>query len=537
MDFGNIQERDNCINVVGQAIEAMDSLALNDFFSGYDKDIDSLMDIVLEETYGAMYGGEGNTISIPNLNSLSLSLDHTYKCESFNYFQSSVFDQRYEVNWHHLEWGNLMQTYQYLVLIAARSHSKSMTCSWAYPLWKLFRYNKNAEGARGMEAEGMIITSEMTLSTHFTTKVRDEIENNDYLRKHLFPESKDSWGKESFTCKNGASIFAKSYSSKMRGRHPHWIIVDDLLDESAMYSADQRAKFENIFNAVIMNMIEPGCQVVVVGTPFSDLDLYATLKKDPRFWVFEYPAIFPDGSLLWANRFSLEELLAKKESQGSIIFSREILVKPVSSESTIFPHEMTLPCFDRSFAMIKNGYGLQNKYKRIVLGADFAISANVGADYSVFFVAGIDRNDHIWILHMYREKGKSFAEQMGMLKMLYVNFKFDIAIVEANQMQQIFVQEMARNNIPVEGHTTGKNKYSLEEGLPSLAILFEQKRIHFPYQDQFSRDQVDIVGSELSSMAWTDRGLQGVGTHDDTVMALLMVKIAASRNSFDFTFI
>ena len=52
---------------------------------------------------------------------------------------------------------------------------------------------------------------------------------------------------------------------------------------------------------------------------------------------FEYPGIYPDGSLLSPEIFFLQELLDKKYSIGSLAFSREILMKPITNQTSLFP--------------------------------------------------------------------------------------------------------------------------------------------------------------------------------------------------------
>ena len=102
--------------------------------------------------------------------------------------------------------------------------------------------------------------------------------------------------------------------------------------------------------------------------------------------------------------------------------------------------------------------------------------------------------------------------------------------------QQIFVQEGERAGLPVEGHTTGTNKYDLKAGLPGLAILFERGKIRIPRGNQDSIDTADSLATELSSVTWTEKGLEGVGEHDDQAMALWLTSIAAKKISQGFSF-
>lgn len=285
--------------------------------------------------------------------------------------------------------------------------------------------------------------------------------------------------------------------------------------------------------------------IVSHNTPFHSADLYGHIKKQGVYRCFEYPAIFPDGRLLWEGRHSMEGLLEKAKSQGSVIFSREVLVRPVSNESSVFPMNIlkrSIVGMD-SYTLVNNIYShpIRSIFNRVVMGCDFAISASASADYSAFGMLGVssvDGVEHYYLLNVWHEKGKSYGEQQRKIKQLHTDFNFDLGVLESVQMQQIFVEGAAEMGLPVEGHhTSAKTKYDLKEGLPSLAILFEQGRIHFPYGDEHSRGVVDMIFEQLQSMSWSDHGIESTSEHDDLVMMLLMCIIAARKCSgflFDF---
>jgi phage terminase large subunit-like protein len=231
--------------------------------------------------------------------------------------------------------------------------------------------------------------------------------------------------------------------------------------------------------------------------------------------------------------------MEKRANQGNLIFSREILCKPVTNESSIFPMHVIQRSYvgmqDYTFVRSKDAY--KQKFDRIVMSCDFSISANVGADYSVFFVAGIDSNEVIWLMHMTRFKGKTFSEQIGTIKSLNHSFQPDIIVMENNVFQQIFVQESDKLGMPVIGHTTtASSKNNLEFGLPGLALLYERGKMRCPRGNQESIDIADTIENELSSVTWTDKGIQGTSEHDDCAMSLFLLSIAARKATTGFSF-
>jgi hypothetical protein len=532
---------------VDDIISTLDESAISELFGGDLNDVDYVLESLYEETANVIAFDKGKikSGSFGYLDRFSTQVDESFKCYSLNYFIVTMLPD-FIMNWHHMEWGNLVQIYKKLSIIAARDHGKSFFFSFAYLIWKMYRYQKST-AYRIVPKEyrlsklGLLVTNEFNLAKHLLGLVKEEIETNNPLREKLYPGKEQKWAETEITCKNGASLLAKSFGSKMRGFHPGYFVTDDFMNDSVLYSEDQRNKYISSFHSILMNALIPGGQAINVGTPYSTKDLFVDLKTKSSWFSFEYPAIFPDGSLLWDGRHNIQSILEKKE-QGSLIFSREILCRPISSESTIFPWSILQRSFlgMDEFMLVNNIWSHPNKFQRVAIGCDFSISANVGADYSVFIVLGVDEFGRYWLLHMYREKGKKYTEQIAVLKKLNTDFKPDVIFVESNQMQVIFAQGAADAGLPVVEHNTGVNKHDLRGGLPGLAILFENNKFRFPRGDQKSIDITDTICLELSSVTWTEKGrLEGVGENDDTCMALWIARLAADyiNQGFNFAFL
>ena len=508
-----------------QIIDNLDEGAIYELSGGYERDVDVILKQVVDECYNVCSTNSEiiKTSSFQYLDKLTRSIEETFRCASLSYFCLACLPE-FEVNWHHIEWANLVQIYQYLVLLAARGHGKSYFMSYAHAIWRLYRYQKKIHGVRRRREYsfkmGLMLTAEQSLGVRNLGWIRDEIEGNPILREKLYPGNTSTWRETKIKCKNGALLILKSFGSRLRGPHPHWVVLDDFLTENCIWSADIRAKYEDLFKSAIMPMLDKWGTMAVIGTPLSNLDLYAMLRESKRFKLFEYPAIFPDGTLLWENKFDFDYLIDWKEEWGSLVFSREILVRPVSSEASLFPHELMMSCTDKNRVLVKNKAGLQDSFKGIVAGLDFAISAGAGADYSVYITLGVLKNvDRYVLLNIQRFKGMNYRLQIAHLRRLYLSFYHDVMIAESNQMQQIFAQGMEEHDIPVEKSHTGAEKNDLKIGLPSLRVLFEQKKIILPYGNEETRNEIDMLITEFSSIAWTEKGVEGVGTHDDIPLA------------------
>lgn len=535
-----------CLELVDEIIQAMDERGLNEMMNGDIRDVDAVFDALMQDTYRVLYTGDMSIDFRPRYEeNLSAVVEDTLRCANLTYFITSVIPD-FQLSWHHLEWGELVQQHKKLCINAARDHGKSFYFSNAYAAWQLYRYTRprtrsySKRPTAASSNRGFLFSFSLQQGIDLMEILKGTIEENDILKERLFPQSTaNSWSATNIVCRNGARLTVKGFGSSVRGAHPYWIIVDDGLKDNVIYSSLQRNKSTDYFHSVIMNMLVPGGQIIVVGTPFHAEDLYGDLKTKNGWFVIEYPAIFPDGRILWPQRWSFKDLMDKKETQGSIIFSRENLCRPITNESSIFPMEILTRSLLRmeNYTLVDSREEFPVKFSKVVVGCDFAISANVGADYAVFSVWGIDElTDERWLLHLYREKGVKFFEQMNVLRRINSRFRPDLIVMENNTFQQIFVETADTEGMPVIGHTTGIDKYDLKTGWPHLSTLFERGKIHIPIGNVYSQQVKDLIFQDLGSVAFTEKGLESVGSHDDISSSFWLADLAASRMTTGFKF-
>lgn len=538
-----------CLGIVDEIIDGMDERGILELLEGSGGDLDLMVENLMEDTFKVMFTGDNNIDFSPKYTDrLSQSIEETLRVKNLSYFITSVIPD-FQLSWHHLEWGDLVHRHNKLCVIAARDHGKSYYFSNVYAAWQLYKYSKPQKGVftgrptKYNSNRGYLFSFSLQQSIDLLEILKSTITENDILRDRLYPGTNGgAWASTNIICRNGARLTGKGFGSSVRGAHPYWIVVDDGLKDNVIYSQLQRQKSIDYFHSVIMNMLVPGGQIIVVGTPFHASDLYGDLKSKRGWFVIEYPAIFPDGRILWYNRWSFRDLMDKKETQGNIIFSRENLCRPITNEASIFP----LKVLERSllrmenYTLVRNRDDFPIKFNKVVCGCDFAISANVGSDYTVFTTWGVDdERGERWLLNFYREKGKTFHEQMQVLRGINVRFRPDSMVMEQNTFQQIFVQESDKQGLPVIGHTTGIDKYDLKTGWPGLAIDFERGKIHIPIGDDYSRTVKDLIFSDLGSVAFTDKGLESVGEHDDISSSFWLAKLGANliTTGFKYTFL
>ena len=401
----------------------------------------------------------------------------------------------------------------------------------AYALWKLYSYdrpnhlvpdtidNKNRK-------ETLVITNTHTLGQEHVSKIVEEIKFNDILSEKLNPRGKASLNVTGVTTETGSKLHLRGVNGFFRGLHTGTVICDDMPDESSIYSQDQRDKLRDLFYGGITPIVEPYGNLIVSGTPYHQADIFSDIKKDKRFKIFEYPAVFPDGSLLSPDRFTFDKLEEERQSLGTLRFTREYLVVPISDDATIFPYDYlkrgTIGMENISY--VDNVDQFPIKMRRVVVGCDFAVSGDVGSDYTVYTVWGVDNNGVYYLMHIWRKRGASYLEQINQIVSLNQRFRANKVICESNGFQKnlsTMARERGMKNIE-EFNTTSGNKKSWEDGLPSMSAMFERGILKMPYKDGKDRETTDMIFGEFNSIGVTDKGkLESNNGHDDTAMSSL----------------
>lgn len=531
-DLLSVNQMNYLYNTVDRIIEDLSPKALNQLLEGYDNDIDKMLKEILTQAEKALYLGRTlDSESLDYIENVKVSMDTTLKIYSLNYFILTMLPN-FRMGWRNIEWGNMTQLFPWSCYLCGRGSGKSFFWSYAFILWRLWSYCRPVPWRQNTvdnqnRKETCYITSTMTLAKVQIKKVREEIETNDLIAEKLNPNNKASIGETGITTETGSTLHIRGKDGFIRGLHVGAVLCDDMPDESSLYSDEQREKLKELLKGTIEPIVEPYGYFLVCGTPYSSApnELYQVLKADKRFYCFEYPVIFPDGRPLAPDRYTFDQILAKKEELGTIVFNREYLVVPISDSSTIFPYEYlmrsTIGMENIRFATSIDDYPI--KLQRVHIGVDFAVSGNIGADYTVYSVWGVDSMKNYYLLTYYRQKGMSHNEQIDKIVQLDRLFRPNKIVCESNGFQSILsalARERGLKNIETFTTTEG-NKKDLYTGLPSLSAMFERGQLKCPYAIGETRQAVDLMFGEFSSITFkSDNGkLEAASGHDDVCMS------------------
>lgn len=536
-----------------EIIEMLPPKAVNELLEGYNQDQEALLNETFRQINNVVnFGATLESEKLDYLDGLERGMDMSLRKLSYNYFKTTCLPNFHQ-GWRNIEWANLVQLFPWSVYLAARGHGKSFEWCFSFSMWRLYSYDRPNYFQRDSidnknRKETMMITNESSLGITHLAKIIEEINHNDILKEKLNPSGKEL-GKTGFTTETGSLIKLRSlFSSGIRGNHVGSVVFDDLISESSLYSKEQRNKAKEIFYGAIVSVVEPHGFCVGSGTPYAHGDIYTDLKKDPKFKVFEYPAISPfyeaDGKLsyrlLSPDRFTYKHLLEVKESIGSSVFSREYLTTPVTDTSSLFPYEILNKCVAgmETISFAQNIESFPFKLVKVIVGCDFALSANIGADFSVFSALGMDKDENFYLIYMWRKSGATHNEQINQIVSIDQRFRPNTIVCENNGFQSI-ISDLARGrglrNIEEFTTTSGVKKNSYE-GLPSIAAIMERGQLKFPYKEGETRELVETIMGEFHQVAFNeDTGkLEGVGSHDDCPMSIFMGLTKLRENTTKF---
>lgn len=264
------------------------------------------------------------------------------------------------------------------VLIGApRNFAKSTFFSVFYPLF------------RGLEGKENIVLLSATagLAEKFLSRIKYEIENNPLIRKVYGNQVGYPWRNDAIKLKNGTEMFAVGAHGRIRGDRATIIIADDLENDENVRSADQRDMMESWFRKAVIGVLNPGCQLILAGTPLHPLSLLnVRIQKPPKgYSCHVYKALSEDYSeSLWPQRWPLHELLRRREETGNAAFEQEYMCNPIPDEY-------------RPFKSI-SFYEELPQNLTVSITVDPAIAKHHEADYFAIVVMGTDCKGVMYVL-------------------------------------------------------------------------------------------------------------------------------------------
>ena len=405
-------------------------------------------------------------------------------------------------------------------------HGKSEIGSKTFPSWYLGRNPKD---------EVIICSYSGDLAKDFSRKCRDLIDSDKYKTTFKTRLSKDSKSVERWNTSQGGAFTAAGVGGPITGRGMALGIVDDpVKNREEAESETTRQKIKDWYSSAFYTRLAPGGGILIIQTRWHDDDLAgwllntfeeakaeaianeAEIEEDVDQWeLVEYPAIAIEdepyrkkGDPLHAKRYPIKAL--KKIKRAMIPRDWEALYqqRPVSDDGDYFTKEMF------RYASIKDRPPLDEL--RVYASGDLAISTKQSADYSVFAVVGIDRQQNIWVLDIVRGRFNA----LGLIDRMFeiqVKWNPELFGIETGQIEltlEPFIQKAEQErSISLRYHklkTRGADKSTRARPLQGR---MEQGKVIFPTIE--STPWMSAVQNEMLKFP--------LGKNDDIVDALAWI--------------
>jgi phage terminase large subunit-like protein len=347
-----------------------------------------------------------------------------------------------------------------------------------------------------------------------------------------------------------ATLEAVGVGGAVTGGHFDLALLDDLEDDENVRIASRREALREWLGGTFSPMMDPGSSSLFVGTRKHHDDCYSHMKRDPTYEVIEeravvkWPEAFEyeygrddDGrkivtgvkaegayEVLWPGGRPLSFLLMERLSIGSRLFEREYqgVVQDDSAAPVKWSHleaAMDAGSF-LSFYDVPDVRGLV-----VVQGWDFALVHDAAqaeasdSDYTVGVTWGKDLDGNRYLLSAVRFRGVAPSRLRQIVQAEFnrwckLGVRPRFVAVERNNFGELhYLGLRKQTDLPVRPHhTSGKRKADPWDGVPSLAMLFENDKVVLPTGDEDSAK----VSRTLCAELW---GL-GREAHDDMPMAL-----------------
>jgi len=441
---------------------------------------------------------------------------------SYPFFAKHVFG--FKVGDFHEEWANLCEKFKRVAIIAHRGSGKTFWFA-GYFVWRAVFFR---------DEEYLIVSNSLEHSKYILKVVKSLITENELLKQLAPSDRNQTWRQTEITTSTNCTFYIRTFSENIRGLHPNFIFCDE----------GQNYENKSIFWQVISPTVQlKNGKIFVVGTTRSFGDLLMELyNENDEYFSKKYPAIIKNEKgkevPLWPEKYTLENKdIFKKISLprirreiGEINFEQEFMLNPVSSQTGLFPYELIQRNIDSSQGFLE----FAQSNERYVIGMDIAYSKEVKGDFSVIIVLGIDPQRNKRIVYMDRFKGKSPNEQKSILKNIIGRFHPYRVIIDEKGVGEGFLRDLKE-----EVHTTqieGKS-YNQPEAkndlLKSLRNEFENNRLTIPHNPEhaISYERINVLIKELEETGWVIKNnkakIEGLGKHDDTVMALALANFAS----------
>jgi len=388
----------------------------------------------------------------------------------------------------------------YKLIVAPRGHAKSTAICIIFVIWCTMFEHKNCIS---------IIGSSKELAEGWIRKVRLELDHNPIYTEIMWDWKTDKTRQDYIEIKSlkGGIVEIKAVgaSGKIRGRRPDLAIMDDIEDDEAVQSKEQRTKLRAWLDKAVIGTLLPKGQLVCIGTILHHDGLLQNILDNPIGWETLFFQAYIGGTededhVLWKEQFSHEDLQGKKKVMGSWAFSSEYMNIPVSSDDAPFKPEN-----------IRRFKTKPDKFS-VVFVADPAYTEGNQSDYKAGAIIGKDTDNNRYLLDILLTRLPQADYLQACLNMI-LKWKYALSNVGLPSGREVdfynkfiefcsskghyFSYKELKNTTGTSTHLSHKTKTA--RIVSSLQGLFQQGKYYIPHKDsdcwspavELARDQLE----------------------------------------------
>ena len=299
------------------------------------------------------------------------------------------------------------------LILVPRGHLKSTLITVGYSVFRLIQ---------DPTVRILIQNAGYQTAADFVRAIKRHLQFNEDLIRIFgaLAEDPEEWSENRITLKTAKSsekgkepnITGWGVETTKTGQHYDLIIHDDLVERENIGTREQIEKVILRYKDSL-DLLDPGGQMLVIGTRWTDGDLYSWIMDPENHVISSYEVMIRkalewEGDLatalksgegiksnLWPEKFDNKELWTRYREKGPYEFSTQYLNDPVTPEDATFKREW-FGYYEPTDAI--------GKLFHTYITVDPAISMERDADFTAMVVTSIDQYGNIYIREVIRAK-------------------------------------------------------------------------------------------------------------------------------------
>lgn len=293
------------------------------------------------------------------------------------------------------------------LILVPRGHMKSTLVTIGYSLMRI---------AQDPSVRILIANATYDMATSFLGQIKKHLQNNEIFRGYYGDLAKNAsrWSENMISVpqlkpfeKKEATVTTYGVGGNLVSQHYDLIIMDDIVNRDLVSTPEQIQK-TILFYKDALDLLEPGGILIIIGTRWSDADLYGWLldKSNPERAYEDFDLFFrqayegnletgQDLKLLFPQKYTQTILEDLKRSKGPLEFAAQYMNNPMPSEEAKFKPQWFKQVLEDELKWREMSYFTM---------VDPAIGQLKDSDRTAIVTVGVDQFNNWFVVNVIWEK-------------------------------------------------------------------------------------------------------------------------------------